>query len=207
MAKFPEPPTPETLALVEADVKSIKAGALFWRIYFQGGRHPARWNDFRHFGPTLGRFDPHVPPPRVQARAVFYAAGHGPTCLAEVFQETRLIDRTGQGPWLVAFKLKRAVELLDLTGTWPTRAGTSTAIASGSRLRAQRWSRAIYAAYPRLQGVYYGSSMYASQPAVALFERALGAVPKDPVFHRPLADPILVDMLKNAAKDLGYGLI
>jgi len=129
------------------------------------------------------------------------------TCLAEVFQIPRSIDRRADEPWLVGFELTRDVKLLDLSGLWPTKAGASMKINSGDRPRAQRWSRQIHGAYPKVEGIYYPSSMHANQPAVALYERAVTSIPVSPLFHRALADPLLLLALKNAAADLGYGLI
>ena len=207
MAKFPEPPTARAMAAIAPEVRTMPAGTRLWRIYFRGGRHPNFWDEFRSFGPTRSRFDHHLPPARAQERSILYAALEGPICLAEVFQQTRVIDRVASDPWLAGFDLKAAVDLLDLTGIWPTRAGASMVIASGPRPRAQRWSQTIYEAYPHLQGLYYPSSMSANQPAVALYERALAAVPAKPVFHRPLVDPALRGLLGRSAKDLGYGLV
>ncbi len=207
MVKFPEPPSAAKLAELPADRKSLPAGALLWRVYFRGGRHPTFWDDFRAFGPTRGRFDHQMPPPSVQDRRIFYAAEHGPTCLAEVFQESRIIDRTARNPWLAAFRCRRELTLLDLTGSWPTRAGASMALSSGPRPRAQRWSRAIYQAFPEIEGLYYPSSMAAHRPAVALYERARPAIPSAPALHRPLSDPALISLLRNAAKDFRYGLV
>lgn len=185
----------------------LPAGSTLWRLYFRGGRHPTFWNAFRAFGPTRGRFDHQLPPRRLQMRRIFYAAEGGKTCLAEVFQDTRVIDRAARDPWLVGFELRRPVTLLDLTGTWPTRAGASMALGSGPRPRAQRWSRAIYEAYPSIEGLVYPSSMHANRPAVALYERAALALPAAPIFHRPLIDPILLPVLSRVARDLGYGLV
>lgn len=163
---------------------------------------------FRSYGPvTTSRFDHHLPPPRVQNREILYAAKHIDTTLAEAFQDTRVIDRRAHEPWLVGFRLDRSVSLLDLTGAWPTRAGASMAINSGRRDRARRWSRAIYDAYPLVEGLWYASSMHANRPAVALNERALAVLPGHPEFHRPLVDPALMIMLRNAAHKLGYGLV
>ncbi len=206
MAKFPEPPPTNRLAAIAPEVHTLAAGTRLWRIYFRGGRHPTFWDTFRSFGPTGSRFDHHQPT-RAQKRSILYGALMGPTCLAEVFQQTRVIDRVASDPWLVGFDLKASLDLLDLTGIWPTRAGASMAIASGQRPRARRWSRAIYVAYPQLQGLYYPSSMSANQPAVALYERALPAVPAKPVFHRPLVDPALRGILGTSAKEMGYGLV
>ncbi len=124
-----------------------------------------------------------------------------------MFQARRAIVTNMGEPWLVGFRLAEPVKLLDLTGSWPTRAGASMAINSGPRPRARRWSRAIYAAYVEAAGLWYASSMHANAPAVALYERAEAALPPTPVFHRALTDPALQVVLENAALDLGYALV
>ncbi|MES2642742.1 MAG: RES family NAD+ phosphorylase [Myxococcota bacterium] len=202
MPKFPEPPAPAALAAIGADVRLVPAGTELWRVYFQGGRHPTTWDQFRSFGPTSARFDPHLPPPGIQPRKVLYGAAEGPTCVAGVFQETRVIDRTVNDPALVGFAAARGLRLLDLTATWPTRAGASMAINSGTRLRAQRWARAIYDAFPDLDGIAYAS--FGNAPAVALFERAEDVIPDYPFFHRRLDDPVLDTVLRNVAARVGY---
>ena len=207
MAKFPEPPSAARLAEVPPEHFVLEAGFLTWRVYYRGGRHPTLWNTFRSHGPTSCRFDHQLPPPRVQDRQIFYAAAEGPTCLVEVFQDTRVIDRSTRDPWLVGFRLASPIVVLDLTGSWPTRAGASMAINTGPRPRAQRWSRAIFDAYPEVQGIRYPSSMYANRAAFALFERASAAIPPRPDFNRPLADPALRLMLGQVARDIGYGLV
>lgn len=206
MAKLPEPPGAEALRRIGPEIKALPAGTELWRVYFREGRHPGTWNGFRSFGPVRNaRFDHHEEPPGV--RKILYAAT-GPlaitTCLAEVFQDTRIIDPARGGPWLVGFPLAQDVSLLDLTGAWPTRAGASMQINSGPRPRARRWSRMIYAAYPEVTGLYYASSMHANEPVVALYERVEPALPPSPVFHAPLAHPALLEVLRNAAADLGY---
>jgi len=207
VAKFPEPPPAAELARVPPALKRLPAGTWAWRVYRRGGRHPTLWDRLRDFGPTAARFDHHLPPPRVQERAILYAAGHGPTAIAEAFQDTRLIDRAARDPWLVGFRLARPLTLLDLTGPWPTRAGASMALATGPRPRARRWAQAIYDAYPDLDGLYYPASMHGNRPALALTDRARPAIPPRPEFHRPLADPALLRMLEKVAFDLGYGLV
>jgi len=138
---------------------------------------------------------------------VLYAAESGPTSIAEVFQQTRTIDRSRAGPWLVSFRFARGVSFLDMTAAWPTRAGASMNIHSGMRARARRWSQVIYEAYPEVEGLLYASSMDANLPAVALYERALTALPATPTFHRALDDPALLGTLKSAASRFGYGLV
>jgi len=207
LPKFPEPPTAAALARIVPHYRILAAGAFLWRVYFQGGTHPASWNTFRRYGPTSSRFDHHLPPPRLQERAVLYGAESGRICLAEVFQKDRLIDRELREPWLAGFTLDLPLRLLDLTGLWPTRAGASMALNSGPRPRARRWSQVIYEAYPDVQGVAYPSSMHGNHLAVVLYERALSALPSSPVFHRPLLDLALLPALRQIARDIGYGLI
>lgn len=213
MPKFPDPPGAETLRAIQPDTQRLRQGTVLARVYFTAGPHPTRWNEFRRSGPTNARFDHHVPgppgQPREQDRAILYCATSAETCLAEVFQETRRIDRTRRAPWLAVFRLERDLELLDLTGAYPTRAGASMAVNSGNRVRARVWARAWYDAFPDVHGIYYASSMNANQPAVALTDRAakLDPLPEHPDFNRPLADDALLDVLKHSATRLGYGLL
>lgn len=183
------------------------AGSVLWRVYFAGGAHPVAWDTFRHFGPTNSRFDHHPPPPSVQSHGVLYGAENGPTCLAEVFQQTRVIDRSRDAPWLVSFATMRDLTLLSLRDTWPTRAGASMAINTGRRDRARRWSQSCYKAYPAIDGLWYSSSMHGNKPAVALYERAISAMPAHPTFHRALADAAIYPALSNAAASVGYLLV
>ncbi len=182
------------------------------RIYFTGGDHPVRWNKFRNFGPTNARYDHHLPDEkgnaRVQQLSILYCATDAKTCLAEVFQDTRRIDRFRKSPWLAIFETTKACSLLDLTGSFATRAGASMAINAGNRGRVRQWARAFYAAYPKLHGIYYASSMHANAPAIALADRAerIGILPPFPKFNRALADDALLDVMKHAASALGYGL-
>lgn len=203
MAKFPAPPTS---LHISPEIGTLKASR-FWRVYFIGGAHPTAWSDFRFFGPTNARFDHHDSPPRLQSKGILYCAEDPTTCLAEVFQFSRTIDRTARDPWLVGFETVREFQLLSLMGTWPTRAGASMAINSGPRPRARLWSQAIYDAYPTVEGLLYCSSMNANKPSVALYERAQAAMPVAPVFNRALADPALLPRLNRAATRLGYRLV
>jgi hypothetical protein len=141
-------------------------------------------------------------------RGVYYAATDLVTSLAEVFQETRTIHRNATSqPWMVAFELADRISLLDLTTTWPTRAGASMVINSGPRPRARRWSRAIYEAYPHLHGLYSAASMHANRPMVTLYEQARAAFPEHPLIHRPLNDPALLVGLDRAAVEIGYDVL
>ena len=212
MPKLPEPPGLEKLRNSQPDFIELAAGTLLWRLYFRAGLYPNTWSSLRFYGPTANRFDHHQTNPQrlayEQERGIIYLATDALTCIAEVFQKSRLIDCNKSAPWLVAFELTESVRLLDLTGSWPTRAGASMALNSGPRARARRWSQAIYQAFPEISGLYYSSSMHANQSAVALYERVLqhNALPGHPRFHRALNDPVLLPALENAAATLGYAL-
>lgn len=202
------PPAVDEIRAIPAEIHVLPAGALLWRIHFGAGTHPSRWNGFRSFGPTGARFDHQPPPPkRHRTRAILYASESGTTSLAEVFQQTRVIDRHADSPALAAFVLTRDLRLLDLTGAWPTRAGASMAVHSGSRATARAWSRAIYAAYPHVEGLRYASSMNANQPAFALYERARSSLPMTASLDLPLATPALAATLAAAAVHFGYALV
>ena len=214
MAKFPEPPDAATLARIEPLAGTLAPGTRLTRIYFTGGDHPGAWNGFRRFGPTTSRWDHHLPDERgrpfVQSRGVMYAAvgpDAVPTCLAEVFQQRRVVDLRAGRPALVGFELAAPLTLLDLTGRFVTRLGASTAIHSGPRPKARRWSRALYDAYPAMQGILYCSSMNGNAPSVALFERAAGALPDAPHVHRMLDDPALSRVVQVAAFECGYQVV
>ncbi len=211
MPKLPSPPQPSDLARIEPAIIRLRAGTRVWRAYFRGGPHPGRWSQMRTFGPTTARFDHQLPgargEPMDQTRAIQYLALDGVTPLAEVFQDSRVIDRAARLPWLVAYELAADVELLDLTGAYPTRAGASMLINCGPRPRARAWSRAFYEAYPQIQGLHYASCMHENRPSLALYERAAVAIPARPSFHRALADQALRLMLRNAAVRLNYFLL
>lgn len=206
--RLPQPPPVARLRAIDPEIHVLPAGAVVWRIYFRAGAHPSCWNGFRAFGPTNARFDHHPPPARRhRRRAILYASEAIPTSIAEVFQQTRLIDRFAGSPALAAFRLTRPLSLLDLTGAWPTRAGASMAIHSGSRSRARAWSRAIHAAYPNVEGLRHASSMNANQPAFAFYERARSALPTAAATDLPLAAPGLMAPLAAAALRFGYALL
>jgi hypothetical protein len=175
------------------------------RIYPRGGRFPTAWGAFRFTGPLASaRFDHHEPGRPGKHRDVLYGATALGTCVAEVFQATRVVDRFADDRCLAAFRLERPVRLLDLTGDWPTRAGASQAIASGPRSPAQAWARAVFAAYPKIEGLWYPSSMRGGRPALVLFERAEDAIPPEPELDVPLSHPGLLPDLTRIAGSIGY---
>lgn len=184
------------------------------RIYRRGGSHPAGWSDFRMFGPTaIGRFDPHLPPPRAQDRGVMYVAQRGPgadaltTALAGCFQASRVIDPIIDEPWLVAWTPERPLVVLDLASAWTTRAGGNQALCAGDRRVARRWARAIYEQLTDLDGLCWPSSVLGIGRSLAMFDRGSSAIPLRPDLHRPLADPALQPAIARAATRIGYSAL
>ena len=214
MAKFPEPPGVAALRTIPAVTVSLETGTVLARVFFFGGEHPTRWDRFRHFGPTAARFDHHLADqcgnPRRQKRGIMYLAAGAqsiPTCLAEVFQTSRTIDRHSREPILAGLALACSLTLLDLRGAFATAIGASAAIHSGPRPRARRRAQQLYAAYPSVDGLLYCSSMYGNEPAVALFERGKRALPERPVFHRALSDPAVTTVLIKTGKKIRYAVV
>ena len=201
------PPAPKKFP-VAPDAYRLEAGVTLWRIYFRAGKRATAWNAFRYIGPTDSRFDHHTYPKRTQDRGIIYATtGRDAigTALAETFQDTRLVDRHRDEPWIVGFGLAKDVMLLDTGGNWPVRAGGNMAINSGSRKKAQGWSRAIYLSYPNIHGILYPSSL-TNQLCVALYERAAKNLPVRPAFNESLASPKLFAGLTQLASRLNYAL-
>ena len=81
-------------------------------------------------------------------------------------------------------------------------------LVSGPRTYAQNWSRAFYACYGDIEGVYYPSSL-TNRPVIALYERVLRTQPfsETPVLHRALIDALLIDPIRGACRDIGYNYL
>ena len=215
----PPPPFADLPPLVGGDTLLTEVGQRLVRIYSAGGRHPAHWHTFRGYGPVGGmRFDHHPPPRRRHpSRSVLYAAtsqspGRGddplPTVIAERFGDSRVIDRTTGAPYLVVWRPNRALTLLNLSGSdWVVRAGANSALMAGSRAVAQRWSRAIWSAYPSMDGLLWASSPRPAGSSVMLYERARDSVPSAPELNMPLSHPALEQTLATIARQLGFSLL
>ncbi len=111
-------------------------------------------------------------------------------------------------PWLVGFDAAVPLPLLDLTGSFATRAGASMGLMTGPRSVSRNSARGFYDAYPATVGLRYPSSMHANRPAMVLTDRAEAArvTPEHPSFHRALGDPALLSLVKNIARTLGYAV-
>lgn len=204
------PPAISQLRALPPPAKTLSSGSQLWRVYCEGGKYPSQWNVFRDFGPVpSGRFDHHFSPPQKQVRRILYCAEKIPTTLAEVFQDTRVIDPHDSDRHLVSFRLISDLELIDLTNdAWLRAIGAPSDLCQASRERAQEWSRAFYEAYPAMGGIYYRSSRHNQGRNVALYERAATTLPHQPVFHRSLQDRDLRPTLESAVEQLeGYDLL
>jgi hypothetical protein len=212
LPKFPFPPPVDRLRAVRDgdDVVAVVPMTSLARVFRAAGENPLQWNEFRTVGPlATARFDPHPPtadgrPAAAPRYGVMYLGLSLRTCLAEAFQGARVVDRHTDRPTLAVFRPARVLRLLDLTGTWPTRAGASQAISTGRRDRARAWARAIFDAYDDIDGLWYRSSMNAGQPAVCLWEQAAGAVTGPPDALLPLDASGLALPIARDCRRLGY---
>jgi hypothetical protein len=217
MARLPKPPDPAVLATVlrpDDDIVSIHPATRLVRVFTVAGRHPQQWNTFRRTGPLPhARFDTHPPGPRGRAteapeHGVLYFGLTVRTSVAEVFQDTSIVDRLTRRPFLVVVRPTRTLRLLDLIGLWPTRAGASQEISSGPRDRTQEWARAIRAAHPDLDGLWYRSSMDSGNPSICLWDPPAGnALPDTPDAIVQLDHPGLDVPLARVCADLNYTLL
>ncbi|HEX3648981.1 MAG TPA: RES family NAD+ phosphorylase [Pseudonocardiaceae bacterium] len=217
MARLPPPPEPAVLAGLlrpDDDIVSLHPASSLIRVFTVAGRHPQQWDSFRRTGPLPhARFDTHPPGPRgrptdAPGEGVLYFGLSARTCVAEVFQDTSVVDRVTRRPFLVVLRPTRTLRLLDLAGLWPTRAGASQEISSGARERTQEWARSIRAAYPDLDGLWYRSSMDSGNPAVCLWDPpAGGALPASPDALVKLDHPGLDIPLARICAALNYTLL
>ena len=202
--------------LLPADVLAWD-GALL-RIYSAAGPHGTVWSQLRTWGPVASmRFDHHPPPPREHpVRAVGHLVAASTTArpcdplevaVLERFQ-TGVIDRHTDEPRLVLWQPTRPLGLLQLTdATWLARAGGNAALLAGARGRARLWSRALYRAYPEIDGLIWASSVLPPGRAVLLDERAADAVPTAPLSDRALREPALQPALARIAATYGMVLL
>ncbi|RKT56674.1 RES family NAD+ phosphorylase [Saccharothrix australiensis] len=217
MSRLPQPPAPAVLQanLRRAeDVVAVHRATRLVRIFTAKGLHPQRWNSFRHTGPLPhARFDTQPPSPdgaptHAQDQGVLYFGLSVRTSVAEVFQATSVVDRRTRSPFLVVLRPRRTLRLLDLTGLWPTRVGASQEISTGPKHLTQQWARAIRAAYPELDGLWYRSSMDAAAPAVCLWNPPAGSgLPPAPDVLLPLEHPGLDLPLSRICEELNYTLL
>lgn len=205
MVKLPLPPDLTRLREHEPAITGFRE--VLWRIHRRDGVHSIGWDELRHYGPLGSRFDPQPPGPAAASdEGVAYAAINVPTALAEVFQDTRVINVTRGEPWLAGWEPARELALLDLTGTWPIRIGASHAINTGRRDHARAWARALRAAWPQADGLLHTSAM-TGQRCATMFNPAGDSFPPQPGFHQSLSDPRLAVSLLSSGASIGYEIV
>jgi hypothetical protein len=193
------------------EVLFLPPGTELLRIHPVAGAYPTAWDQFRTYGPTLSRFDHHVPPPHDQERGILYAT-YGPeaftTAIAECFQDgtgagVGPIDPVLNAPTMSVFAITDEIPLLDLDSAWITRARGNLAIKTGPRVISREWSRAIYEIHGgAVCGLAYQSSVLGPGRCVALWETAEFAIPPDPELSRTMNDPALRPALDHACEAL-----
>lgn len=210
MSRRPRPKTPRTpptgLDLISEDL--IEYTGVLWRVHRTAGAHVLPWNRFRTYGPLPSmRWDPHPgEAPAAGSDGVLYAAADIATCLAEVYQASRVVDTVSGAPALTAWSPLRALRLLDLTGTWPLRNTASAALTAAPRGVCRQWARAIGTTWPDLDGLYAPSTM-TGRPNAVLWQPAADSTPDLPAFSRPLSTPMVWSIAQAAAVEIGYGIL
>jgi len=209
--RCPEPTLP--LPALEPDHTLEWTGPVV-RIYFSRGAHPMTWSQFRYYGPVSKmRFDHQTGRTKAHpTRGISYAAipwnpdpDHRAVdpldvVVLESFREG-VLDRATGAPRLSVWAPTRALNLLKLSDDkWLGQARGNAALISGARGVAHLWSKAIYEAYPDIDGLVWSASVLPGGRAVALYERAMTALPTAPSSDRPLTEPFLQPALARIAR-------
>lgn len=206
VAEFP--PNPLDVDFTSKQVKTFRE--TLWRIFVTTGDHALAWNELRHYGPLDDmRFDPHPLPKDRHDVGVLYSSTSPETAFAEVFQDTRIIDRADKGRTLVSWTPTRDLMLLDLTTNFPVRNGAAAAMMMDDKRHTQNWARGIYEQLgTKVDGLWHLSSI-TSEPMVTLFSRTEvhAAFPIHPDTRAALADAAADVDVEIAADYLNYGVL
>lgn len=225
--RLPPAPDPDALpAPLAGEIVELQSGDCWARLYFHTGRHPTRWDRFRHVDiPVPSRFDAFGAP---SVDGVAYAAvptkaggsfevteplGPGDssalaTRILEATQDTRVLDRLDQRSFAVA-ELTRPLRLLDLTSDWSARAGAGSHLSTAPRRETSRWAVAIATRWPDLHGVAYRAATRPAGRALALWSPAAAAAVTTSalLLLRTLDDPVLRGALAWASHTTGVRLL
>lgn len=175
----------------------LQEGTELYRIYDPTRPGVGRLT-FRTVGP-LRRFDHHVKGSRV--RGIYYAALSLDACVVEVFGDAGTVAL--EGLRVANPVLRRDLRLLDLRGRGAMRAGTVAAISSADHSLSQAWSRHFYeepGIYGEIDGLIYPNA-HNGDDAVALYERARGALRCPPARDWPLEDPVIDAAIREIAHE------
>lgn len=201
---------PDPLIVHAGDI--VEYHGPLWRIYRSASKRRVTWDQLRTFGPVKGmRFDPHPVPPGVHPdHGVMYTAGDFLTTFAEVFYETRVIDRHDESPVLVSWKPTRPLLLLDLTQRWSVRNSAATSLQMiDDKNITQVWAREIQRQLgSQIDGLVHTSSV-GGGCNYTLFERSkrIPSFPSRPLFSVGLADAAAELIIEDARFELNFEVI
>lgn len=182
----------------------------WWRIHTTVGAYRCAWDEFRRVGPLPDRrFEPHPTPAAVPPGdgadevGVIYVAAAIPTCLAEIFWETRTVVPEGKD--IAGFAPARKPRLLDLTGGWPLLIGAAASLnGTDDKETTSAWARALRAVHPDADGVLYRSALDGGFAAALFDPRAGGVLPDLPDLAMALSDPAFAEQLGAATAQIGF---
>jgi hypothetical protein len=182
-----------------------------FRVHATSGRHPSRWNQFRSWGPTSSRWDPHpLPTGEHPDHGVLYTAADTSTAFGEIFQDDRIIDLHEDDRYLTGWQPLRELILLDLTDTWPLRNGATADLSSAEKETCRAWARAIHTELsvvgPRIDGLC-STSTVTGRPVVTLYRRSIDSLPTAPQLSRTLSHDDLVLIVEQATEDTGFDVV
>lgn len=206
--KLPAIP-PRPLSLEPSDLTEIE-GPL-WRIFKTSGAHPSAWNELREFGPLPGmRFDPHPDgtPALHPGVGAAYASEDFYTAFAEVFSDSKVIDREEGRRVLAAWRPIRPIRVLDITGRNVSRIfGAASVQMTDNKNVTRAWARALFEDYgDEVDGIRSRSSVD-NGFVITLFPRASDSFPRAPGEHQELSAVTAEVYVEAAARALGFDVI
>jgi hypothetical protein len=204
----------------------LPAGTALVRLHEVGGRHPGEHDQFRWFGPLLGRgrFDHHPAGPPADhdpQHGVLYVAlddpttspqppgGAGGTVLdvvsSEAVQDGDVLAIT-DGLTLTVWRTSGELRLLDLRGPWAQRTRAGVHLSTARHERTQPWARAIRRQYPQLHGLLYTPATGGRAVAAALNETSGPYLGGRIELSRRLHHPQLLPLVGEVGRRLGFSI-
>jgi len=197
-------PPPDARRRINPIHYRLRVGTNLFRIYDPDAPHgPRDGRAFRWRGP-YARFDHQRGTGGRERRGIWYGGLTLSCAVVEAFDSGVVDPGTKR---LARVRTTREMLLLDLRGRAAMRAGTVAAISAGDHALSQPWSRYFWEhpdIYGEVEGLLYLSA-HNGQPAVALYERASGALEVPRRHDAPLTDPAVLVAVRRAALD--HGLI
>jgi hypothetical protein len=196
-------PPPDSRRTLSPEHVLVPEGTSLFRIFDPNSHYRPGPLSFRYVGPRA-RFDHHEGNGSAEPRGIIYAGLTIDCAVVEAFDLGVVALGTKN---LARILPTRELTLLDLRARSAMRAGTVAAIASADHGLSQLWARYIYEnadIYGGVDGIFYASA-HNGEDAVALFERADGALECPPDHDAPLIDPAVLTAVRRSA--LAHGLI